>query len=235
MKKYKPQQEVVLYGTGESIHIPEIKVRYNKGKTHEKINSSKTTYDLLKRLYGREISIQEQLIILYFDNGLNVLGYYKHTKGTPVSVLADVPMILGIAVKAMARSILLSHNHPSGKPSPSENDRVLTKGLTKAAKTLNLKLLDHIIVTKDNGYYSFADEENLFSGTGKIGATGIEQQLCTEINNQLSKVTPFNAPNVYRLLQTPGGYANMEQRAINLVVRDKITPSACIPQIENEL
>ena len=233
--KYKPQQEVMLYGTDELIRIPEMKVRYNKGKNHERINSSQATYEFLKRVYGREISIQEQMIVLYFDNSLNVLGYYKHSKGTPVAVMADVPLILGIAVKTMARSLILSHNHPSGKPAPSESDRKLTKDMDQAAKILTIRLLDHIIVTKDKGYYSFADEEKLFSGVGKIEATGIEQQLRKEVHNQLLKVTSSNAPNVYRLLQTPGGYANMEQRAINLVIRDKITPSACIPQIENEL
>ena len=63
----------------------------------------------------------------------------------------------------------------------------------------------------------------------------IEKQLRQEIFEQLSNVTTSNAPKVFKLTQTESGYRNVEQRIINLVIRDRITPSACIPQIENEL
>lgn len=62
-----------------------------------------------------------------------------------------------------------------------------------------------------------------------------EKELRNEIFRQLSRVTPSNAPKVYKMLQSESGYRNIEQRIINLVVRERITPSACIPQIENEL
>ncbi len=62
-----------------------------------------------------------------------------------------------------------------------------------------------------------------------------EMELRNEILEQLSKVTSSNAPKVFNMLQTESGYRNIEQRIINLVIRDRITPSACIPQIENEL
>lgn len=234
MAKYQEGKEILLYGVAEKIQVPEIRVRYNKGKELPKIKDSKSTYELLKKIYGRDISIQEQMVILFFDNSLNVLGYYKHTKGTPVGTMIDIPMVLGIAVKAMARSILLSHNHPSNNPNPSEADRKITTDLKNAAKVLKLNLLDHIIVTKDNGYYSIADTERILEGLGTAEQT-IEQQLRQEIFEQLSKVNFSNAPKVFRLIQTESGYRNIEQRIINLVIRDRITPSASIPQIENEL
>lgn len=62
-----------------------------------------------------------------------------------------------------------------------------------------------------------------------------EKELRNEIFGQLSRVTPSNAPKVYKMIQTESGYRNVEQQIITMVVRDKITPSACIPQIENEL
>jgi DNA repair protein RadC len=83
------------------------------------------------------------IFVLFLDNSLNVLGYYKHTKGTPNAVMVDIPMILGISVKAMARFIVLSHNHPSGKCEPSEADRKITVDMKKAAKLLKLEVLDH--------------------------------------------------------------------------------------------
>ena len=234
MAKYQEGKEILLYGVTEKIQVPEIRIRYNKGKELPKIKDSKSTYELLKKIYGRDISIQEQMVILFFDNSLNVLGYYKHTKGTPVGTMVDIPMVLGIAVKSMARSILLSHNHPSNNPNPSEADRKITADLKEAARVLRLDLLDHIIVTKDNGYYSIADRERILAGLGETDQT-IEQQLRQEIFEQLRNVTTTNAPKVYQLIQSESGYRNVEQRIINLVIRDRITPSACIPHIENEL
>jgi len=235
MAKYSPGKEIILYGITDEIRVPEIRVRYNKGKTFRKIKGSEDTYEFLKKVYGRDISIQEHIVVLYLDNNLNILGYYKHTVGTPTASLLDIPMIMGVAVKVMARSVIISHNHPSGNISISEADRKLTSDAVKAAQVLKLKLLDHIIVTKNNGYYSFADNE------GQI-LTGIvdnnmdtENKLRQEILEQLNKVTASNAPKVYQMLKTESGYRNIEQRIINLVVHDHITPSACIPQVENEL
>lgn len=224
----------MLYGIADTVRVPEIRVRYNKGKELPKIKDSESTYGLLKKIYGREVSIQEQVVVLFLDNALNVLGYYRHTKGTQTGTMIDIPMVLGIAVKAMARSIILSHNHPSESNKPSEADRKMTVAVKKAARTLTIQVLDHIIVTRDNGYYSIADRERILDGLGKTD-NGIEQQLRQEIYGQLTQVTPANAPKVHRLIQSESGYQNVEQRIIGLVIRDRITPSACIPQIEDEL
>lgn len=233
MAKYQADKEVILFGTDE-IHVPEIRVRYNRGKNHTKIKDSKSTYEFLLKVYGRDISIQEQMIALFLDNSLNILGYYKHTIGTPTASLMDVPMILGIALKSMARNIILSHNHPSENVNPSDSDRKITNQMSEGAKSVKLILLDHLIVTKNNGFYSFADNHNLLSGIGNKD-NSLEQQLRQEILAQLSRVTNSNAPKVFELIQSESGYRNAEQRIINLVIRERITPSASIPQIENEL
>lgn len=69
----------------------------------------------------------------------------------------------------------------------------------------------------------------------KKNTTHTEQRLREEILAQLSKVTPSNAPKLHKLIQEESGYRETEQRIIGMVVREKLTPSACIPQIENEL
>jgi hypothetical protein len=63
----------------------------------------------------------------------------------------------------------------------------------------------------------------------------LEQQLRTEIQAQLKRVTTLNAPNVWKLIQTESGYRDMETRIIRMVATEGLTPSACIPHIENEL
>jgi hypothetical protein len=65
--------------------------------------------------------------------------------------------------------------------------------------------------------------------------TEIEQQLRTEIMAQLKRVTSQNAPNVWKLIQTESGYRDMENSIVRMVAVEGLTPSACIPQIENEL
>ena len=239
VKPYPIQKEVVLYGDfRKNIQIPEIKVRYNKGKVFDKINNSASTAAFLKRVFGRSIDIQEHFVLLLFDNSLNIMGYYKHTVGTPVSTLADIPMLIGVALKAMARSIIISHNHPSGNPKPSQADIDLTKQVFKAAKTVNINCLDHIIITKNNGYTSLADQGLMsLSGLGSVKSNKIEDELRQEVFNQLSKSSknPKLTPKISALIKDKSGYEWMERRIIQMMIIDGITTSACIPQIESEL
>lgn len=236
---YKSTAEVVLYGDfRKDIQIPEIKVRYNKGKAFDTIRSSDDVYKFLKKVYGRSISLQEHFVLLLVDNSLNVIGYYKHTVGTPVSTLADIPMLMGVVLKSMARSFIISHNHPSGNNKPSEPDKALTKRVKVAATSVGINLLDHIIVTAKNGYYSFADEGSL-SGIPKIAKSdkGLEKRLRQEVFQQLQKVNKniHLTPKIHKLIQTEKGYSWVERRIINMMINDGITASACIPQIESEL
>jgi DNA repair protein RadC len=239
VKNYPVQKEVVLYGDfRKDIQIPEIKVRYNKGKVFDKINNSNSTAEFLRRVYGRSIDLQEHFVLLLFDNSLNVMGYYKHTVGTPVSTLADIPMLLGIALKAMARSIIVSHNHPSGNPKPSQADIDLTKQINKAAKTVNISFLDHIIITKNNGYTSLADQGLMsLSGLGNVKPNKLENELRQEVFQQLKKAAenPKLTPEISALIKDKSGYEWMERRIIQMMISDSITASACIPQIESEL
>lgn len=63
----------------------------------------------------------------------------------------------------------------------------------------------------------------------------MEQQLRQEINLQLKKVNFGNAPKMHERLKTSSGYDEIEHRIIMMVIKDKITPSSCIPHIESEL
>jgi len=161
---YQEKKEIVLFGIDPKPlkpFVPELKIRMNKGKAFDvdKITSSKDTYEILKRIYGRN-PIQENFIVLLLNRANKLIGYYRHTIGSSWSTIADIPMIIGLATKAIAQSVIISHNHPSGSLSPSEPDVSLTKNVSKALNTVSIKLLDHIIFTT-NGYYSFADEGTL--------------------------------------------------------------------------
>ena len=67
-----------------------------------------------------------------------------------------------VAILANAAAIVLAHNHPSGSPEPSQEDRTLTKRLVEAGKLLGIEVLDHIIVGDGSQrYFSFADQNLL--------------------------------------------------------------------------
>jgi DNA repair protein RadC len=65
--------------------------------------------------------------------------------------------VLKEAINGKAASVILAHNHPSGEPSPSEEDRRLTKNLTEACRSAGIGVLDHVIIG-DGKFFSFADE-----------------------------------------------------------------------------
>ena len=235
---YSQQEEKFLYGFRKDIQIPEIKVRYNKGKTFGKVRSSSDVAEFLKKVYGRTIEIQEQIIVLYLNRQNEILGYYRHSVGTPVSAIADIPMMLGIALKSMARSIILSHNHPSGNREPSQADKKLTKDFDNAAQAQGLQLLDHIILTKRNSYYSFADRGLMgVTELGKIDKSNTIIALRKEIFSLLKGITKNskNTPRIAEIIKSQEGYDEIEAKIIKMLIHDGITASACIPHIESEL
>jgi hypothetical protein len=173
---YQEKKEIVLFGVDPKPlkpFIPELKIRMNKGKVFDvdKVSSSSDVYGILKRIYGRN-PIQENFVMLLFNRANKLIGYYKHTVGTSSSTMVDIPMILGLATKALAQGIIISHNHPSGTIAPSEQDKELTRNITQALKTVKINLLDHLIYTND-GYYSFADEGTL-NGFNNIAMITVE-------------------------------------------------------------
>ena len=161
---YQEKKEIVLFGVDDEplkAFVPEIKIRMNKGKAFDvkKVTSSKDIYAILKRIYGRN-TIQENFIMLLLNRANKLIGYYRHTIGSSSATIVDIPMIIGLATKALAQGVVISHNHPSGSLFPSEPDKELTKSLSQALKTVKIVLLDHVIFTTE-GYYSFADEGTL--------------------------------------------------------------------------
>ena len=76
--------------------------------------------------------------------------------------------VFALAVRWNATGIVVAHNHPSGCPTPSKRDDVLTQGLLDAGKIMGIPLLDHVILGS-NSYYSYADEGRCAMGNGRSG------------------------------------------------------------------
>ncbi len=104
------------------------------------------------------IGLQEQFLIMYLNRANRVLGVYCLSRGGITGTVADTRIILGVALKIAACSIILSHNHPSGSLKPSNADIEITEQIATAAKFMELKVVDHIIVSPDRTFFSFANE-----------------------------------------------------------------------------
>ena len=96
--------------------------------------------------------------ILYLNNSNKVIRKNQLSKGGITGTLVDVRLVLKNALEVGATALILCHNHPSGTLKPSEADKAVTTKLKTAAKSLDIKVLDHLIIT-EKAYFSFADEE----------------------------------------------------------------------------
>ncbi len=102
----------------------------------------------------------EEFYVILLNHALNVVGREKIASGGSAHVQVEIRRALKSALHHNASRIVLAHNHPTGQLKPSTQDVVLTKRFVEAAKTLEIQVVDHIIVAGD-GYYSFADENML--------------------------------------------------------------------------
>lgn len=99
-----------------------------------------------------------KVVLLNVKN--KVLKTVTVSEGGLTSSVVHPRDVFSPAIRESAHGVILLHNHPSGDPSPSEEDMMLTRRITEAGRLLHIKILDHIIIG-DNRYYSFADEEEL--------------------------------------------------------------------------
>ena len=121
----------------------------------KKITSSASVFELMQPIIGE--LYHEEFWIIYLNNSNKVIEQLQLSKGGITGTLVDVRITLRKALEVGATSIILAHNHPSDTLKPSEADKQLTQKLKTAAQSLDIKVLDHLIVT-EKSYFSFADE-----------------------------------------------------------------------------
>ena len=147
--------------TERLFEVAEVELVYkSKVKASERlqITSSKSAYDVLLKAWDEnKIEFVEQFKVLLLNRANKVLGIYEVSTGGVSGTVADPRLIFVAALKANACSLIISHNHPSGNLKPSRQDEELTAKIKHAGEFLDIKLLDHLIVTPE-AYYSFGDE-----------------------------------------------------------------------------
>jgi DNA repair protein RadC len=124
----------------------------------KKITSSASVFELMQPVIG-ELE-HEEFWIVYLNNSNKVIQKSQLSKGGITGTLVDVRLVLKNALEVGATGLILAHNHPSGTLKPSEADKQITNKLKLASESLDIKVLDHLIVT-EKAYFSFADENLL--------------------------------------------------------------------------
>ncbi len=119
------------------------------------ISSSRDVFEIMQPIIG-ELP-HEEFWVVYLNNSNKVIYKSQLSKGGMTGTVVDVRLIFKMALEQGAVSIILTHNHPSGKLQASEADKQITTKLKIAGDQLDIKVLDHIIIT-ELGYFSFQDE-----------------------------------------------------------------------------
>ena len=130
------------------------RVMYQKSKKVKYIKSPEDTYDLCKDMIHLD---QEEVRVILLNTKNRVKSVETVTIGTISSSIVTPREVYSRAVRAMAKAIILIHNHPSGVPEPSFDDKEITRQMKEAGQALNIEFLDHIVVAKD-GYVSLKRE-----------------------------------------------------------------------------
>lgn len=120
-----------------------------------KIESSNNVFELLQPTLG-ELK-HEEFWIVFLNNSNKVLHHAQLSKGGITGTVVDVRLVMKQALELGAVALILAHNHPSGTLKPSSADKQITQKLKTAAEVLDIKILDHLIITQKE-YFSFADE-----------------------------------------------------------------------------
>jgi DNA repair protein RadC len=120
-----------------------------------KITSSKVIFEMMQPIIG-ELP-HEEFWIVYLNNSNKVISKIQLSKGGITGTVVDVRLVFKMALEVGATSLVMCHNHPSGSLQPSEADKQITQKIKRAGESLEIFILDHLIVT-ETSYFSFVDQ-----------------------------------------------------------------------------
>lgn len=132
----------------------------NKVKAADRIqiNNAQDAFGVFWEAWDNEVIEHiEEMKMLLLDRSNRVLGIVSLFKGGTTGTVIDIKLMMQYALKANAHGIILAHNHPSGNLNPSEADSKITERIDKACKTLEIHLLDHLIISPGKEFRSIHD------------------------------------------------------------------------------
>lgn len=125
-----------------------------------KIKYARDVADYIRPFISDTLMAFETFMVIGLNRANNTVGWGIVAQGCVDRVMVDMKIIMKMALDMCCSSIILCHNHPSGTTNPSTEDRELTEKVASACMLVDLRLIDHVIITKDS-YYSFANHGEL--------------------------------------------------------------------------
>lgn len=121
-----------------------------------RIKSPAQIFDNFYLLFGDQLQTRERFFCVFLDTKNSPITYYELGTGGIAWCSYDIKLLFCAGLLSLASSVVIMHNHPSGNLTPSEQDINITKKIKKAGELIEIKLIDHVIFTK-NDYYSFLE------------------------------------------------------------------------------
>ena len=138
--------------------LNEVQARYRPTNVSRfKVSNSADVNSQIRDLWPVDIEHREAMVSVYLNRANNIVGYSIISIGSISGAICDVKMVFQHGLLCNASAVILVHNHPSGNLKPSTADIDITKKIIKAGSIIEIRVLDHLIITKE-GYCSLADE-----------------------------------------------------------------------------
>jgi DNA repair protein RadC len=138
--------------------LNEVQARYRPTNVSRfKVSGSADVNSQIRDLWPVDIEHREAMVSVYLNQANNIVGYSVISIGSISGTLCDVKLVFQYGLLCNASSLILIHNHPSGSLNPSRADLDLTKKIKEASLIMDIRMLDHLIITKES-YCSLADE-----------------------------------------------------------------------------
>ena len=167
LSKEKPS----IMQDSEKFKVPEIdliKIDTRKFEGSSTIRGSEDAVEIFRQFWNKNsLPISENLNVMLLNQANKVIGIYQHSKGSVNGTVADPEMIALVAVKSLAKGVILAHNHPSGNLKPSTSDVNIANKIKQGLKLFDINLLDSLIITEDS-FNSMADSGDIMANGGKV-------------------------------------------------------------------
>lgn len=142
------------------LNLKVVKEKSGRYEVQRKITKPSDCYEVAEKVIEIIDAAEESMWLITLDTKGNITGVFEVSRGTLNSSLVHPREIYKRAIMHNAYSIIIMHNHPSGDPTPSQEDLNITTKIAEAGKILNIELLDHVIIGESN--YTSMKEKNLF-------------------------------------------------------------------------
>lgn len=164
-----PYQELIAIGS----QVAEVQVVFShrvKVKDRLQVKNNHTAASIFRHVWDPgKLELLESFKIMLLNRRNDLLGVANISEGGITGCIVDIRLIFAIAIKASATGIILAHNHPSGNLRASQEDIQLTKRIVEAGKILDILVMDHLIITKED--YLSIDQEYQLMAQSKFHST----------------------------------------------------------------